>query len=85
MKYTVVYGSSVRKDMRRLDKGIQEKLFAAANALCDNPRPHGCRKISGYPHRWRIRVGDYRVVYDIDDNVITVHVIKIGHRGDVYR
>lgn len=85
MKYTVVYGKGASKELRRLDKGVQSKICGATETLAANPRPRGCRKMVGYLHRWRIRIGDFRIVYDIHDEVVTVHVIKIGHRRDVYR
>lgn len=85
MKYRVVYGESVRREIRRLDKAVQKRIHAAANALGADPRPPGCRKMIGYSSRWRIRVGDYRVVYDVHDDIVTIHVAKVGHRSDIYR
>ena len=64
------------KDLRRIVKRIR--------SLGDEPRPHGCEKLSAQ-ERYRLRQGDYRVVYSIDDSVRTVEVVKIGHRSEIYR
>ena len=56
----------------------------AIRALADEPRPHGCVKLSG-SQSWRIRIGDYRVIYDIDDKSRQIDVLHIGHRREVYR
>jgi len=53
--------------------------------LADNPRPYGCRKLTGSDRDWRIRVGDYRIVYEIDDQVREVRVMRIRHRREAYR
>jgi mRNA interferase RelE/StbE len=53
--------------------------------LEDNPRPPGCKKLVGEENAWRIRVGNYRVLYEIKDRVLIVHVVEIGHRKDVYK
>lgn len=84
MKYTVILERNIGKEVRRLDKNIQVKIREAIISLGDNPRPHGCRKLAGSP-QWRIRVGDYRIIYEIADAIVTVYVVKVGHRGNVYR
>lgn len=85
MKYTVVIGASAGREIKRLDASMRKRAEKAIASLAGNPRPSGCRKMIGSISRWRVRVGDYRVVYDIEDAVITVHVVKIGHRKDIYR
>jgi mRNA interferase RelE/StbE len=59
-------------------------LRQALRQLADNPRPHGCKKLEGSV-LYRIRIGDYRLIYDIEDHIIKVTVVKIGHRKEVYR
>ena len=66
-------------------KADRERIVARIQALAGNPRPHGSEKLAGYDDRYRIRQGDYRVVYLIDDNASVVTVYKIGHRREVYR
>lgn len=70
-------GAGTQRDRRRLVEAI--------GALADEPRPHGCEKLSGSRDRYRIRVGDWRVVYAIEDDVLTVWIVKVGHRREVYR
>jgi mRNA interferase RelE/StbE len=59
---------------------IDQKILA----LADNPRPPGCKKLQGYRDHWRLRVGDYRIVYIIDDKVKRILVTRVAHRRDVY-
>jgi mRNA interferase RelE/StbE len=66
----------------RLDR---TRIVAKIAALATNPRPHGSEKLAGYDDRYRIRQGNYRVVYEIDDNASQVTIYKIGHRREVYR
>lgn len=83
--YRVEFTKSAAKDIRGLDKRWIPKIFAAIEALELNPRPHGCKKLAGSEQTYRIRVGDYRAVYEIKDDVLVVLMLKILHRKDVYR
>jgi mRNA interferase RelE/StbE len=73
-----------QKELARLPTETYERLCAAIRSLGEEPRPSGCRKLSGRDG-WRIRVGDFRVIFEIDDTLRTVTVLHIGHRRDVYR
>lgn len=84
MKYQVVIGRKARRQMDRFDKATRQRILAAAHALGDDPRPPGCLKMKGDPG-YRIRLGDYRIVYEIHDRIVTVEVVRVGHRRDVYR
>jgi mRNA interferase RelE/StbE len=64
---------------------IYWRLERAVDALAGNPRPLGCMKMAGSANQWRIRVGDYRVIYAIDDNAQEVTILRVGHRRHVYR
>ena len=82
--YEVEVESSVLKALRQLSRSMQERLVAAMGALGDDPRPHGSEKltdVAGY----RARVGDYRIVYRVDDAARVVTVTRVGHRSQVYR
>ncbi|GAA1084998.1 type II toxin-antitoxin system RelE family toxin [Nocardiopsis metallicus] len=81
--YKVEIKASARKELRRLDGPIRKRVVAAIADLADAPRPDGCKKLKARDG-YRIRVGDHRVVYTVDDGQITVVVIKVGPRGDVY-
>ena len=83
--YKVVVTSHAERELKRLDRSTKNRILPVALALSDNPRPHGCLKVKDEERRWRIRVGDYRVIYDIDDTSRKIDVLHIGHRREVYR
>ena len=72
------------KAIARLPRPAQERVAEAILALADDPRPVGCKKLVG-DDRWRLRVGNYRVLYTIDDGQLTVVVVRVGHRREVYK
>ena len=82
--YDLVFKRSVAKDLRALPKADVKRILQRIRLLADDPRPPGCEKLSGL-ERYRVRQGIYRIVYEIDDHILTVLVVKIGHRRDVYR
>jgi mRNA interferase RelE/StbE len=81
---TVKLAHEAEKALARLDKKIQKRVLGRLRQLESNPRGHGAIKLTGSA-RWRVRVGDYRIIYDIQDSVLIVMVVKIGHRREVYR
>jgi mRNA interferase RelE/StbE len=82
-RYAIDIKASARKELRKLDGPVRKRIVEAVANLADNPRPDGCKKLTARDG-YRIRVGDYRVVYTVDDGQITVVVVKVGARGDVY-
>jgi mRNA interferase RelE/StbE len=84
MSYQVILPKSAQKELDRLPNQIEARILLALAGLETQPRPVGCKKLRG-ESAWRIRVGDYRVVYEIHDKVLQVIVIAIGHRREVYR
>jgi mRNA interferase RelE/StbE len=84
MKYTLLLGRTAETELDRLPDLIQARLSKRILSLGNDPRPQGCKKLSGRPE-YRVRVGDYRIVYSIDDGERTVRVIAVGHRGEIYR
>jgi mRNA interferase RelE/StbE len=72
------------KALRGLDRPVRERIQAAIDRLAENPRPSGCKKLVNLS-AWRIRIGDYRVLYEIRDEVLVVSVVDVGHRSDIYR
>jgi len=85
VSYKLVLKRSAEKELLALPKAQAFRVKAAIEGLADNPRPKGCKKMSGSTDDYRIRVGSYRVVYSVSDAEVTVWVIKVGHRKDVYR
>jgi mRNA interferase RelE/StbE len=83
--YRVLLERSAEKDLGRLSSVVHNRVIAAIQALATNPRPTGCRKLAGSKNDWRIRVGDYRVIYEIADEIRIVRVNRVRHRGEVYR
>lgn len=73
-----------RKALGRLPEETYVRILAAIQALANNPRPPGCAKLTNRD-AWRIRIGGYRVIYEIDDTQQVVTVLEVGHRRDVYR
>jgi mRNA interferase RelE/StbE len=83
--YRVLLERAAEKDLARLSSEIHDRIIAAIQALATHPRPPGCRKLAGSKHDWRIRVGDYRVIYEIADEISVVRINRVGHRREVYR
>ena len=84
-EYTVVFARSARKELQALDRGVAGRIVKRIEALTRTPRPSGCKKLEGTESLWRIRVGDWRVVYAVDDSKFLVEVSVIRHRREVYR
>lgn len=82
--YTVILAQPARRALRALPVRDEKRILTAVQALANNPRPTGCLKLSG-SDLWRIRVGQYRVVYEIADDELIIRVVRVGHRRDVYR
>lgn len=85
MSYRVEFTSSARREYLRLPKPDKQRIGRHIDALADNPRPVACVKLAGMANLWRIRCGNYRVIYAIEDAALIVTVAKVGHRRDVYR
>jgi mRNA interferase RelE/StbE len=83
--FEVLLERSAAKDLRRLSSRVHDQVVDRIAALAKNPRPLGSRKLSGSENDWRIRVGDYRVIYEIVDKIRVVRVYRIRHRREVYR
>jgi mRNA interferase RelE/StbE len=84
MAHSIEYKESAKAELDKLPANIHRRTIKSISALKNNPRPHGCKKLTGR-EEYRIRVGDYRVIYEIHDTVLIVLVIKIAHRGKAYR
>jgi mRNA interferase RelE/StbE len=84
MSYQVILPKSVRKELDRLPDDIANRILTRLAALQDTPRPSDAKKLKGRD-AWRIRVGDYRVLYEIHDRVLQIFVIAAGHRREIYR
>lgn len=83
-KFSLVFKKSVAKDLRGIPKKDVSRLLKCFEALAEDPRGKGCEKLSGQ-ERYRLRQGLYRIIYEIQDDVLVVIVVKVGHRRDIYR
>jgi mRNA interferase RelE/StbE len=82
--YKVVVGKSASKELSDLPIQAVNRIIPAIKKLGEDPRPPGCKKLKGREDTWRIRIGDYRAVYTIDDVVRIVDVRSVAHRKDIY-
>lgn len=82
--YSVVIKSSAQKELDALDDAVFSRIDRRILALAENPRPAGCKKLKGYKDQWRIRIGNWRVVYFIDDSAKRVSISRVAHRREVY-
>jgi len=85
MPYSISYRPTAAKTLRKLDKPIARRLVSEIGQLAYDPRPKGCSQLAGGEGEYRIRVGDYRIVYDVNDVEVVVLVLRVGHRRDIYR
>lgn len=83
--YAVTFAPSAVRALKKLPQDIRARLFEAIEALAHDPRPAGVEKLSGDDNAWRVRVGDYRVLYEIHDRRLLVLVLTAGHRHEIYR
>lgn len=83
--YQVLLERTAEKDLQRLSSQIHGRIITAIQQLATNPRPQGCRKLTGSKNDWRIRVADYRVIYEIADEIRIVRINRVRHRREVYR
>ncbi len=85
MSYKVVFASRAIKDLRSIPRKSQEQIIEKAEVLSENPYPKGSLKLKGVKEElWRIRIGNYRVLYAVDDEIKIVDIRRIGHRKDIY-
>ena len=85
MAFRIEWKKSTRKDLRKLPPATVNKIVEAVENLGGNPFPHGVEKLSGSEHAYRIRLGDYRVVYEVVAELKLVEIQRVRHRKDVYR
>ena len=84
MTYRVEFTTAAAREIHKLPRRVRDRLLDAIEDLGDEPRPHGAKKLVGEKSAWRIRVGDYRVIYDVLDDVLTVTIVRAAHRREAY-
>ncbi len=84
-KWQVQIPKSVKRGMRRLPKNLVARIDSAINALAVDPRPVGCKKLAGYVNLYRARVGEWRIIYAVEDDRLLILVVEVAPRGSAYR
>ncbi len=84
MTYRIEVAPAAARQLRKLDPPARRRVQGAVELLAENPRPRSAKKLVGGEGEWRVRTGDYRVVYEINDDVLLVLVVAVGHRRDIY-
>lgn len=83
--YAITFARSAGKELEHLDPALVDRIFRLIESLAQNPHPPRCKKLSGVQNLWRIRVGDYRVVYHIFDAQKLIDIVAVRHRREAYR
>lgn len=83
--FQIEWKPSAVRELKRIDRQVIPRIVAAVESLASEPYPSGVRKLRGGGHTFRIRVGDYRVVYEVFDSASAVQIVRVRHRSDVYR
>jgi mRNA interferase RelE/StbE len=83
--YEIEISRTAEKQLKKLNSNLQRKISAVILSLSIEPRPYGCKKLSGFEALYRVRCGDYRIIYEVLDKKVTVTILKLGHRKDIYK
>ena len=83
--YEVFLEKATQRDLKALSRENFHRIIPRIEELARNPRPSGCHKIAGSKSDWRVRVGNYRIIYEVDDKAKVVRVMRVRHRREVYR
>jgi mRNA interferase RelE/StbE len=84
MSYQIVIQSAAQRQLKKLTPEVQKALIAVIENLAIDPRPAGCKKLKGRGDEYRVRWGNYRIIYQVEDRALIIRVIKVGHRRDIY-
>lgn len=84
MTYRIDFTTAAARLVKKLPRHARERILQLIGGLAEDPRPHGARKLVGEETAWWVRAGDYRVIYDVLDDELTITVVRAGHRRDVY-
>jgi mRNA interferase RelE/StbE len=85
MPHDIKVSPAAARQLKKIDGRVLSQIAAKIDSLAIEPRPHGCEKLSGYDDLYRVRVGDYRIVYGVEDRLVLIVVLKVGNRAEVYQ
>ena len=83
--YDIKIVGAVRRQLKRINREDKKRILDKIESLAENPRPHGYKELKGNENLFRVRTGDYRIIYEIQDKVLIVTVLKVGNRREIYR
>lgn len=83
--YKIEWKQSARKELKKLQKKTISRILQIIETLRDNPYPSGCRKLHGAEYTYRLRVSDYRIIYSVYSDIVTIEIVRVGHRKEIYR
>ncbi len=83
--FSIHWKASACRELRRLDRSVIPRIHETVRLLAENPYPQGCRKLQGCEDAYRVRVGDYRVIYEVVEQRLIIEIVRVRHRKDVYR
>ena len=83
--YKIEWKQSARKELKKLQKKTISRILHTIETLPDNPHPPGSRKLHGAEYIYRLRAGDYRIIYSVYSDILTIEIARIGHRKEIYR
>lgn len=83
--YEIVIVGAVRRQLKQINRDDKKRILDKIQSLAENPRPYGYKELKGNDNLFRIRAGDYRIIYEIQDKILLITVLKVGNRRDVYR
>ena len=83
--YKILWKSSAQKELKKIDRPLIARIISAVEQLSENPYPQTCKKYKGTEHTFRIRIGSYRVIYTVIEKTLTIEIIKVGHRQNIYK
>ena len=83
--YKIEWKQSARKELKKLQKKAIAKILRTIETLSDNPYPPGSRKLHGAEYTYRLRAGNYRIIYSVYSDILTIEIVRIGHRKEIYR
>ncbi|MBU0515570.1 MAG: type II toxin-antitoxin system RelE/ParE family toxin [Proteobacteria bacterium] len=85
MDYRIELRPAAFRELAKLEAAVKERIAAKIESLSKTPRPRGVEKLQGQKNRYRVRTGDYRIIYEVHDDILLILVVRIGHRQDVYK
>ena len=85
VSYKIEWKQSARKELKKLQKKTISRILQTIETLPGNPHPPGSRKLHGAEHTYRLRTGDYRIIYSVYSDILTIEIVRIGHRREIYK